>query len=97
MANSKNTNTNNNENVNENENVTNPELTNENTNNNETANVKQEPKTTSKKEKTFVVCTPVKDFNGIVAGVHFAYGKAEIKEGWILEWFKEKGYEIKEK
>lgn len=49
-----------------------------------------------KKEKTFLVKTPVKNFNGEVAGVQFAYGKAEVKEGWILEWFKEKGFEVEE-
>ena len=49
-----------------------------------------------KKEKTYIVKTPVANFNGIVAGVHFAYGKAEVKPGWILDWFKEKGYEVEE-
>lgn len=52
---------------------------------------------TKDKEKTYIVYTPVKNFNGIVAGVQFAYGKAEVKEGWILNWFKEKGYKITEK
>lgn len=46
--------------------------------------------------KAYEVCTPVKDFNGEVAGVQFAYGKAIVREGWILNWFKEKGYEVKE-
>lgn len=49
-----------------------------------------------KKEKTYIVKTPVPNFSGIVAGVHFAYGKAEVKPGWILDWFKEKGYEVEE-
>lgn len=51
----------------------------------------------AKKElKMYLVKTPVKDFNGEVAGVQFAYGKAKVCEGWILEWFKEKGYEVEE-
>lgn len=48
------------------------------------------------KEKEYVVYTPVKDFNGEVAGVQFAYGKAKVKAGWILDWFKEKGYKVEE-
>lgn len=47
--------------------------------------------------KKYLVKTPVENFNGEVAGVHFAYGKAEIKEDcWILQWFKEKGYKVEE-
>ena len=46
-------------------------------------------KNTTNKEKIYIV--------GEVAGVHFAYGKAEVKNGWILNWFKEKGYKISEK
>ena len=49
------------------------------------------------KPKTYIVKTPVPNYNGEVAGVQFAYGKAEVKEGWILSWFKEKGYEIEGK
>lgn len=51
---------------------------------------------TKGKEKTYIVYTPVKNFNGIVAGVQFAYGKAQVKEGWVLNWFKEKGYKVEE-
>lgn len=48
--------------------------------------------------KTFIVETPVKNFVGIgAAGVQFAYGKAEVQEGWVLEWFKKKGYKVTEK
>lgn len=50
----------------------------------------------AKGPKKYLVKTKVKNFNGIVAGVHFAYGKAEVFEGWILEWFKEKGYIVEE-
>ena len=48
------------------------------------------------KEVKYIVHTPVKNFNGEVAGVQFAYGKAEVRPGWVLEWFKEKGYKVEE-
>lgn len=48
------------------------------------------------KEKKYLVETPVKNFHGEVAGVHFAYGKAEVYEGHILNWFKKKGYKVTE-
>lgn len=50
------------------------------------------------KEKRYIVKTQVKNYNGIVAGVQFAYGKSavELQEGWILNWFKEKGYIVEE-
>ena len=48
--------------------------------------------------KTYIVETPVKDFCGIgAAGVHFAYGKAEVREGWVLDWYREHGYKVTEK
>lgn len=70
-----------------------------NTNNNEETKKLEEAKKAEAKvkgPKEYTVSTPVKDFNGIVAGVHFAYGKAKVKEGWILNWFKEKGYKVEE-
>ena len=50
-----------------------------------------------KTQKQMIVETPVQNYNGTVAGVHFAYGKAEVHSGWILNWFKENGYIIKKK
>lgn len=48
--------------------------------------------------KIYIVEAPVKDFCGIgAAGVHFAYGKAEVAEGWVLDWFNEHGYKVTEK
>lgn len=48
--------------------------------------------------KVYIVETPVKDYCGIGAGgVHFAYGKAEVHEGWVLDWYKEHGYTVTEK
>ena len=52
----------------------------------------------TKAEKIYIVETPVKNFVGIgAAGVQFAYGKAEVKEGWVLDWYKEHGYKVTEK
>lgn len=56
------------------------------------------PKTTPKKEKVYIVEAPVKDYVGVgAAGVHFANGKAEVREGWVLDWYKEHGYKVTEK
>lgn len=45
----------------------------------------------------YIVKSPVQNFVGIGAGgVQFAYGKAVINEGWVLEWYREHGYEISE-
>lgn len=47
--------------------------------------------------KKFIVETPVKDFCGVGAGgIHFAYGKAEVCEGWVLDWYKKHGYKVTE-
>ena len=48
----------------------------------------------AKTPKKYLVETPVENYHGEVAGVHFAYGKAEVYEGHILNWFKKKGYKI---
>lgn len=45
----------------------------------------------------YIVEIPVKNYNGTVAGVQFAYGKAEVRSGWILNWFKENGYIVNKK
>lgn len=45
--------------------------------------------------QTYIVTSPIPNYNGIGAGeVQFAYGKAEVKEGWVLEWYRERGYKI---
>jgi hypothetical protein len=48
------------------------------------------------KKGSFIVYASVKNFNGIVAAVHFAYGKANVQKGWVLDWFKERGYKVEE-
>ena len=48
--------------------------------------------------KVYIVETPVENFCGVGAGgVQFAYGKAEVNEGWVLNWFKKHGYKVTEK
>lgn len=48
-----------------------------------------------KKEKVYIVKSPVKDYVGVgAAGVHFANGQAEVREGWVLDWYKEHGYTV---
>ena len=59
-----------------------------------------EAKTTNKaaEGKVYIVEAPVKDYVGVgAAGIHFANGKAEVREGWVLEWYKEHGYKVAEK
>lgn len=47
--------------------------------------------------KKYLVEAPNKDFVGVgAAGVQFAYGKAVVHEGWVLEWYKEHGYKVTE-
>lgn len=48
--------------------------------------------------KTFIVKTPDTNYCGVGAGgVQFAYGTAEVNEGWVLDWYKEHGYKIEAK
>ncbi len=47
--------------------------------------------------KKYIVSTPVKNYCGVGAGgIQFAYGKAEVCEGTVLEWYREHGYGIEE-
>ena len=48
--------------------------------------------------KVYIVESPVKNYCGVgAAGVQFAYGKAEVREGWVANWYKERGYKVTEK
>ena len=50
------------------------------------------------KKNIYIVETPVPGYVGIGAGgVQFAYGKAEVPEGNILNWYREHGYKVTEK
>ena len=52
----------------------------------------------AKTDKVYIVETPVPNFCGVGAGgVQFAYGKAEVNEGWVLDWFRKHGYKVTEK
>lgn len=57
---------------------------------------KTEVKETKKADtpQKYLVETPVKNYCGEVAGVQFAYGKAEVYESHIVDWFKRKGYKV---
>ncbi|MEG1497738.1 MAG: hypothetical protein RR219_08465 [Clostridiales bacterium] len=51
----------------------------------------------TEQKKKYLVKAPVKNYCGIGAGdVQFAYGKAEVKEGWLLDWYREHGYAVEE-
>lgn len=52
---------------------------------------------TMDKKKHYEVKTPIEDYCGIgAAGIQFAYGKAEVYDEWVAQWFKEHGYTVKE-
>ena len=64
----------------------------------ETKKTAEKAAETKKTDKIYIVESPVKNFCGVgAAGVHFAYGKAEVREGWVLDWFREHGYKVTEK
>lgn len=48
-----------------------------------------------KKAKQFVVKTKDPKYCGVGAGgVQFAYGQAIVNEGWVLDWYRKKGYTV---
>lgn len=52
-------------------------------------------KKTENKPKTYVVYTKDPAYCGVGAGgVQFAYGRAEINDGWVLDWYRERGYKM---
>lgn len=47
--------------------------------------------------KKYLVEAPNKNYHGVgAAGVQFAYGKAIVHEGWVLDWYREHGYTVSE-
>lgn len=48
------------------------------------------------KEKEYEIYSPNKEFTGVSASVGFANGVGRTKDAYLVEWFKEKGYEVKE-
>ncbi len=58
----------------------------------------KEAEAQAEKEAVFIVESPVANYCGVgAAGVHFANGKAEVKQGWVLDWYKNKGYKVTKK
>ena len=48
--------------------------------------------------KIYIVYTNEPNYCGIGAGgIQFAYGKAEVVEGWVLNWYRAKGYRVEAK
>jgi hypothetical protein len=39
---------------------------------------------------------PNADYNGVSASLTFVKGEAETDEKWLIEWFKNHGYEVEE-
>ncbi|WP_033066344.1 hypothetical protein [Clostridium botulinum] len=44
----------------------------------------------------YKILSPNKEYTGISAGVSFANGEGYTADMWIVEWFKNMGYEIEE-
>lgn len=64
----------------------------------QTSEKAKQTQTSEKQGKIFIVEAPVKDYVGVgAAGIHFANGRAEVKEGWVLDWYREHGYKVTEK
>lgn len=42
------------------------------------------------------IMAPNKNYDGISAGVKFSKGIGECTDPYLIEWFKEKGYEVEE-
>lgn len=42
------------------------------------------------------IMAPNKNYDGISAGVKFSKGVGECADPYLIEWFKEKGYEVEE-
>lgn len=45
--------------------------------------------------KKYIIKTNDPTYCGIGAGgIQFAYGQAEVNEGWVCDWYKEHGYKV---
>lgn len=40
--------------------------------------------------------SPNPKYNGVSASLHFVNGEAETEDKWLVEWFKNRGYEVEE-
>ncbi len=43
-----------------------------------------------------IIIAPVSGYKGETAGLQFVDGKAETDSPWLSQWFKEKGYTVKD-
>ena len=43
------------------------------------------------------IYTPNRGYTGRIAGVPFKNGKGETSNKWLIQWFKNKGYEVEVK
>lgn len=46
--------------------------------------------------KVFIIKTPVKGYTGVSFGVPFANGEGKTIDPWLVQRFKESGYEVTE-
>ncbi|APC80571.1 TPA: Rho termination factor N-terminal domain-containing protein [Clostridium botulinum] len=42
----------------------------------------------------YKILTPNEEYTGISAGVSFVNGEGYTEDKWLLDWFKNKGYEV---
>jgi hypothetical protein len=43
-----------------------------------------------------IIKAPNKQYSGVSASLTFVNGKAETNDKWLIEWFKNHGYEVEE-
>lgn len=42
----------------------------------------------------YKILAPNKEYTGLSAGVSFINGEAETENEWLVDWFRNKGYEV---
>lgn len=47
-------------------------------------------------DKTYIIKTPAKDYTGISLGVAFVDGEGKTANPWLVQRFKESGYQVSE-
>lgn len=43
-----------------------------------------------------IIKAPNEKYNGVSASLTFVNGQAETDDEWLIQWFKERGYEVME-
>ncbi|WP_199425762.1 hypothetical protein [Thermaerobacillus caldiproteolyticus] len=41
-----------------------------------------------------IIKAPNKNYTGVSASLAFVNGQAETEDKWLIQWFKERGYEV---